>query len=237
MLNRISAIVTSAVVLSAGSAFAGGFVAPVVEAPVAAAPVAKQYGTSWAGAYVGGEIGYAFGGKDTVGLHDTETNYFYGNAGKLKVHGANVAIHTGYLWQYQDFYFGPELSYRTGSIKDTQNATLLGVDIQTKSKLKNIVTLTWKTAYQFNEGNTLVFGKAGVSNAKVDYSMNGMSNNYSKTGYVVGLGIEQKIDENWSVVGQYEYHHFGSKKRDFDDVQTTASPSFSNVSVGVNYRF
>lgn len=223
------------IALSASTAFAGGYTAAVVE-PAPVVPVEAPF-TPWKGGYVGADLGYAFGGKDNVGLHDAATGNYIGSAGDLKVHGANIGLRGGYLWQYKTIVFGPEIAYRTGSIKDTQNQSISGTNYDSESKVKNLFSLAWKTGYVFNQNNTMIFGKAGATTAKVDYSLNGESQNFNKSGYVVGFGVEHKIDANWSVVGQYEYYHFGSKDRDFSGITTVASPSFSTVSVGANYRF
>lgn len=232
--HGLGAVLAIPVACAAVSAQAGGYVVPVLE-PVIAAPVAAP-AADWRGLYAGLTLGYAFGADDRVGLSDGTVTPTGEN---LKLHGLNGGIHLGYRWQSDRWVFGPEVSLEGGNVKDSyDNATGNG-----ETKLKNMAALRLKTGYLVND-QTLIYGIAGVAKAKFDYDVAldspawNLDENFSRTGYVVGLGIERKLTERISITGEYEYANFGKKTLTGDaGITTEATPKFSNVKIGVNFRF
>ncbi|MFT4014328.1 MAG: outer membrane beta-barrel protein [Paracoccus sp. (in: a-proteobacteria)] len=222
-------------VLGAATAQAGGYVAPIVETEPAA-PVVAPVG-DWQGAYAGVTLGYAFKGKDQVGVDTTEVN----TLSKLELSGANAGIRLGYRWQKDRWVFGPELGYEGGDIKDSFSSG--GYDAE--SKVKNVFALRLKTGYDLGNG-TLVYGIAGVGRAKVDYSVIGTStsssiavdDSFSRTGYILGLGVEKKLNDSLSLTGEYEYANFGKETlADADGVKTSATAQYNNIKLGLNFKF
>lgn len=218
------------------SAQAGGFVAPVVEAepvtPVAVAPVAG----AWQGGYAGLALGYAFGGDDEVGVF-SPAGGFLGNVGNAEVSGVNLDAHIGYRWQRDRWVFGPELSYMGGNIDDEFDfANTLGSGT-VESEVDNVLALKVKTGYLV-QPDMLVYGIAGWQSGNFTYTVSGVEEEYDADGYVLGLGVEKKFTERMSVTGEYEYSDFGTTDVDVGGGFTTnASPAFSNVKVGVNFKF
>ncbi|MFD2440854.1 outer membrane protein [Paracoccus kondratievae] len=175
-----------AALLSLGTtltATAGGFIAPVVE-PVVAPVVEAQPVGDWAGAYAGLTLGYAFSGDDEVGVNGVSPN-------TLELSGANAGIRLGYRWQRDRWVIGPELGFEGGNISDD----FLTDGYDAESKIKNVLALRLKTGYVL-DNDILVYGIAGVARAKVDYSVTGngadIRDEYTKTGYIVGLGAEKR---------------------------------------------
>ncbi len=241
---------TAAAVLTGSAAIAGGYIAPVVEteAPL----VVEEAAPAWAGAYVGGTLGYAFQGEDRYGLHDTSEDpaAFLGNIGTMKLSGVNGGVRAGYRWEKGSWVFGPELAFDFGSIKDDVGAPLtlsggVAADMEGESKIKNVASLVMKGGYLVKP-DLLLFTKAGVARADIDYKLSGVdedgdtfggSAGFKKTGYVVGFGLEKRVSEKLSVSGEYEYANFGKETRNFDNLETEATPKYNNIKVGVNYRF
>ncbi|MFC3059222.1 outer membrane protein [Paenirhodobacter populi] len=224
---------TAALTLSAQAA---GYSIPVVESPVIA-PVPAPVG-DWQGAYVGAMIGYAFGGDDTVALH--RDGVASGRIGKFELSGPNAGLRAGYTWQRQSWVFGPELAVEGGNVKDDFSDEYEG-----STKLKNAFALRFKTGYLVND-LTLVYGIVGASRAKFDYSVTGdgffgpanIDDSFSRTGYIVGLGVERKLTDSLSLTGEYEYANYGKDHlNDGAGVSTPATPKFSNIKIGLNYRF
>lgn len=243
-LTWLAAAVTALGV--AGAAQAGGFGAPVVEvAPVAVetAPV-----SDWAGAYVGGTVGYAFGGDDEVGFR------FYENGAldevvngltDLEVKGANAGLHLGYAWQRGQWVYGPELGVEFGKIDAKKDGIDEDGDYSAiESKVNHILSLRIKGGYLVNP-QTLVFGTAGAVRGDFDYKLAGpdgsATEGYSANGYSVGLGVERKLTERLSLTGEWEYRNFGKTKITYtdgvDSLTTNATPEHHNVKLGLNFSF
>ena len=226
--------------VAAFAAQAGGYSAPVIETAVAPVIEITPEVGDWQGAYGGITLGYAFRGKDRVGLAEgtgSVTNY-----DTLELSGANAGIRVGYRWQKDNWVFGPELGFEGGNIKDSFDNDE-GYDAS--SKIKNVAALRLKTGYVVRP-DMLVYGIAGVARAKVDYSVEGtgaqgvadIDDTYSKTGYIVGLGVEKKLTERMSVTGEYEYANFGKETLvGASGLDTEATAKYNNIKVGLNFRF
>lgn len=226
------------ILLGSAASNAGGYTTPVVDPAPVAPVVLEQMPTDWVGGYAGATLGYAFGGDDDVGLFDGTTNL--GRLGKLELDGANAGIRAGYLWQYSRWVFGPEIGYEAGNIKDSFGFDdgLSGGEF--KGKAKDVIALRVKSGYAVSP-ETLIYGIAGVASGKFEYSAEGagqsFKDDFRTTGYIVGFGAEQKLTDMMSITAEYEYANFGSESITLDDVQSTASPDYSNIKVGVNFRF
>ena len=238
---------SSAVFIGSQAAFAGEpVVAPVVDvAPVVVAPVAVS---NWAGSYVGGSLGYSFSGDDEIGLEGLSGGATIGRAnglGEADIKGITGGLHVGYRWQRSKWVFGPELGIEGGSVDGSDPVAAFGFDGTLESEVKYVATLVMKTGYEVSPG-TLVYGTAGVAHGEFDYIGNQEESSqtvgYSNTGYAVGFGLERQVSARMSVFAEYQYRDFGDTTIEFDtgdntSVATRATPTHSNVKVGVNFRF
>ena len=230
---RSKALVAATLSLATtATAFAGGYTTPVVEPVVA--PIVDAAPADWQGGYAGLTLGYAFKGKDDVGVGGGPVPSV--TPDKLDLSGANAGVHVGYRWQRGNWVVGPELSYEGGNIKDSFSTG--GYDAS--SKVKNMYALRLKTGYTVSP-DMLVYGIAGVGRAKIDYSVVGggadIKDSYNKTGYILGLGVEKQINAKWSVTGEYEYADFGSENLSDGTYDTNATPQYNNIKLGVNFKF
>ncbi|MBU3030914.1 outer membrane protein [Paracoccus marinaquae] len=257
-MNRKSILSISTVgafVTAAGSALAGGFVAPV-ETPAVVAPVAPVV-SDWSGAYVGGSIGYAFGGDDEVGFDYYEDGEMIGrdtNIGDLEISGVNAAVHVGYRWQRNNWVFGPELWIEGGAIDDEFSVSETDDDDDTfsatvESEQNYAIGLQMKTGYIVRPG-TLVYGTAGIVRGDFDYTVTGaigafsetISEGYTATGYSLGVGVERQLNERLSMFAEWQYRNFGKEDVTFGDLAvdggvTRATPENHNLKLGLNFRF
>ncbi|QFG38268.1 outer membrane immunogenic protein [Paracoccus pantotrophus] len=210
------------------AANAGGFTPPIVDSDVTA-PVVEAPAGEWAGGYAGLTLGYAFAGDDAVGVNGTTVD-------KLELGGANAGVRLGYRWQRDRWVIGPELGFEAGNVKDSFSTA--GYDAE--SKVKNLLALRLKTGYVLNS-DVLLYGIAGVARAKVEYSITGngaaIRDDYSKTGYVVGLGAEKKLTDRMSLTGEYEYANFGTENLSDGTFDTNATPDYHNLKLGLNFKF
>lgn len=239
----------------ASGALAGGYIAPVAD-PVVAAPVIEAAPVSdWAGGYVGGSLGYAFGGDDEVGADIYENDVLvdrFNDLTTLKIKGLNAGLHAGYRWQRGNWVFGPELTIEGGNISDDKSGsgTVDGdpVTLGLESQVNYIAGLQFKTGYVVNP-QTLVYGTAGYVRGDFDYTLSAsvdgesgsLTDSYTADGYSLGLGVERKVRDNLSVFAEWQYRSFGKTDIAFTDgtdaITTRATPEHHNIKVGVNFSF
>ncbi|MFV0293456.1 MAG: outer membrane protein [Paracoccus sp. (in: a-proteobacteria)] len=234
---RLTAVAT----LMAGSAAtAGGYIAPIVEPPVTIVePIAPL---TWQGGYVGGTVGYGFGGDDVVGVHYQDN--FLGDIGKLEASGPSYGLRAGFRGQrtIKDKYqwvFAGELSYEGANIDDEVSSSFGTAAVE----VNNILALRLKSGLLNNAGNTWFYGIAGVGRIDYDYGFTTGSTLVSEegrtsTGYIVGLGVERKFNEKWSMTGEWEYQNYGKETVDGgSDYSTETTPDFHTIKIGLNYQF
>lgn len=232
-LKILSAV--AAVSLPASGALAGGYAAPVVAPPVIA-PAVEEVTMDWRGAYVGATLGYACCGDDRVGVNPPGAGNRF-DVGNLKPSGPNLGLQLGYRWQNGPMVYGAELGLLAGKIEDSVSEG--GFDSETS--LTRALTAKLQGGYLMRH-DTLVFASAGVTQGTFDYRVAGTRGGFtalyeatdlSMSGWTVGAGVERRLNESWSVKGEWEYMEFGK-----ENLGTTGiTPKFHNVKIGVNYRF
>lgn len=203
-MKRLTLTVAAAA-LAAAPALAGGLDEPVMEPAVVApvAPVAAPRANGdWEGFYAGAELGYG-----------------HFKAENVKPKGAALGIQLGYRWDLGTTVLGLEGEYLDGSI-DKHDAGLGG-----KVKAKNIYRVKGMAGYDL--GDWLPYVTAGYTHMKLKTPVGSNSDD----GWVLGVGVDYAIDENWRVGGEILYNDFHNfDKQGYNADGTTAT-------VRVNYRF
>lgn len=200
-------------VASANSVYAGN-VEPVPASPVIVAPVVVAYPSApfWEGPYIGAQIGYATG--------DFEFNTdIFDNDNTIG------GITTGYLWAVGNgWYLGPEFQYDWTDISITDAATGDQASFDQIARLKMIA------GYEVGQG--LLYGSAGIAYGNLD-SVGAVFDGFkgSDTSYVIGLGYDYRVGDNWTVGGEYMYHDFRNIGSNGGDV------SVDTLQLKASYRF
>ena len=197
----------------------------------APAPTPPQVIYNWTGFYIGGHVGGAFAGDNS--LQNSDARFLGGVQG-------------GFDYQFaQSWVVGAEAQYSW--LSNSNNNGLLfpdGTRITDKNNQLGSVTgrfgYTWgpallyaKGGYARRDSNNFGVTTAGVP---VGFTTNGNH----RDGYTVGTGLEYMFAPNWSAKAEYQYYNFGTTtftggpapiigSRFRDDEQT--------VKLGVNYRF
>ncbi|MDB6181009.1 outer membrane protein [Paracoccus fistulariae] len=253
MSFKSSFIATCLLTAMTTAAHAGGAIAPVVQTDVVAVPV-ENTATDWGGAYVGGWIGYATGADDRVGVDEFDLNGELESSLRpeldLDVRGVNAGLNIGYRWQIDNWVFGPELFYERGNIDDElsysgdheNGATLI-------SKVNYVAGLQFKGGFAFASG-TLLYGSVGYVRGDFDYdwfetdlgdTIIDETKGYNADGYSLGLGVERKLSEKWSIFGEWQYRNFGKTNISYayedGSKLTRATPEHHNFKLGVNFQF
>jgi outer membrane immunogenic protein len=165
---------------------------------------------NWAGPYIGGNLGYAWGSVDN---NPTRPSGFAGG------------VQAGYNWQNGPWVFGVEGDIEANSANDTFAPW----------KFSNpwFGTVRGRAGYAFN--NILFYGTGGLAFGELRGDTFGMSESHTTAGWTAGVGAEFGLAQNWSAKVEYLYVDLS----DSDFVVTRASNGyrFGLVRAGLNYHF
>jgi outer membrane immunogenic protein len=219
---------TAALIAFAAPALAADLPArKYTKAPVYTAPEAIY---NWTGFYVGGHIGGAFAGNNSL----------EGGGGRFM-----GGLQGGYDYQFANSWvIGAEAQYSW--LANNNNTLLFPPNTRVTSTNNQLGSVTGRFGYTW--GPALLYAKGGFGwrdRNNIGVAVAGVpaaftTNTGHKDGYTVGTGLEYMFAPSWSAKAEYQYYNFGSTtfmtgpaaivgKRFRDDDHT--------VSVGVNYRF
>ncbi|MGO9984956.1 MAG: outer membrane protein [Rhodomicrobium sp.] len=175
---------------------------------------------TWAGFYAGVSAGYGWGANsDQLAYADTTVSPPV-TFGGLSPSGGFGGIQLGYNWQglfglHPNLVLGIEADIQVAAIDG--RATDIGGD-SFKSRLEDFGTVRGRIGYSF--GQTLAYftggfaygsvnNQASINNANSGLYGADFATNPSATGYVLGGGLEYKINPSLSVKGEYQYINLG----------------------------
>ena len=195
------------------------------KAPVYAAPI-----YNWTGFYIGGHVGGAFAGDNS--LSGTDARFLGGVQGGFDYQFAPSWV-LGIEAQYSWLSSNNNGRLFPNGVLVTSNNDQLGSDTGRLGYTWGPALLYAKGGYAWKDGNNL---NVTTNGAPVGFSTNGNH----RDGYTVGAGLEYMFAPSWSAKIEYQYYNFGS-------TSFTAGPavilgtSFRDdehtVKAGLNYRF
>jgi outer membrane immunogenic protein len=180
---------------------------PAPRAPVAYIPPPPPF--SWTGFYIGGNAGF---GWNQGGVCDTTANVCFGNPS-----GNGVFIGGGQVganYQMGSFVIGVEGDFDwAANNKNSLPGVAIGpATYRISSNDRWITTLAARFGWAVD--HLLVYGKAGggwvgngnfaITNVGTGASV-AISNSNTNSGWLVGLGAEYALTNNWTVKGEYDY--------------------------------
>jgi outer membrane immunogenic protein len=198
------------------------------KAPVYTAPEVVY---NWTGFYIGGHVGGAFPGDNS--LQGSDARFLGGVQGGFDYQFASnwvVGAEAQYSWLGGNS--GGGVVFPGGTLV-TGNTDQLG-------------SATARLGYAF--GPALLYAKGGYAwrgNNNIGVSVGGLPAAFTtsgdhRDGYTVGAGLEYLFAPNWSVKGEYQFYNFGN-------TTFTAGPApiigarfrddEHTVKLGINYRF
>ncbi len=165
---------------------------------------------SWAGPYLGGNLGYAWG---SVQNSLTRPDGVFGG------------VQAGFNWQSGPLVFGLEGDIQANTANDTFAAW----------KFSNpwFGTVRGRVGYAFN--NVLVYGTGGLAFGKLRAETFGLSESHTSAGWTVGVGAEVGIYQNWTAKVEYLYVDLSSSS--FTITGAPHSYQSGMVRAGINYHF
>jgi outer membrane immunogenic protein len=189
----------------------------VYKGPPAAAPL-----FSWTGCYAGGHIGGGFN-RETSADAPASVNVIGGNGGSVGTDGAGplAGAQLGCNYQVSNWILGIE--------GDADWADLNGISRDPFFGGKNVQTIHQRTDFLadvtgragYGRDGWLLYAKGGVAFSHENYGFDYVENGFfagttpydgsqSRTGWVLGGGVEWALWRNWSAKAEYLHYDFGS---------------------------
>jgi len=219
-MKRLIAAVAAVTVLAASPAISADLYDPV-------APVAPEvYGPtvfSWAGPYVGAQIGYGWG--ETRGK-------IKGSRRGIDTDGVIGGLYGGYNAQLTpNFVLGGEADISWADV--TGDRTIGGRKYEARTDWQGTIRARAGAAFD----RILVYGTGGIAFAGNNMKKQGRgSEGQTHVGWTLGAGVEGAITENIVARGEYLYAGYGSEnynKINAKDVDLNNSV----IRAGVAYKF
>ena len=203
-------------VLGAVAVIAAGWTAPARAADLpygSRAPYTVNQplnGYSWAGPYIGGNLGYAWG---KVENSLTKPSGFVGGA------------QAGYNWQIGSWVLGLEGDIQATGANDTFAPW----------KFSNpwFGTMRGRAGYAFS--NIMFYGTGGLAFGELRGETFGLSESHTTAGWTAGVGAEFGFAPNWSAKVEYLYVDLSNSQ--FTITGVPNGYRFGVVRAGVNYHF
>jgi len=199
------------------------------KAPVYSAPAVVY---NWTGFYIGGHVGGAFAGDNSLVSNDAR---FLGG------------VQGGFDYQFApNWVIGAEAQYSWLSSGNNNGVLFPGGTLVTAGNNDQLGSVTGRLGYTW--GPALLYAKGGYAwrdNNNIAVTAAGVpqpftTNNNHKDGYTVGAGLEYMFAPNWSAKAEYQYYNFGNTTfttGPADIVNTRFRNDEHTVKLGVNYRF
>jgi outer membrane immunogenic protein len=213
---------------------------PPARAPVVA-PVLLY---NWSGFYIGGHIGAVGGDKDW-----TDVTFAPFPDGSHHVEGFLAGGQAGFNWQAGNWVFGIE-GQASWTNADDSHLCLVNFGLTCATEMNWLGSVAGRVGYAFN--NVLLYAKGGFAFANEDYiqSVTGTgvvfatAEDETRTGWMVGVGLEYGFTPNWSIKVEYNFMDFGNDTFNLVLPGTGVVSSVEDidqqlhvVKAGINYRF
>lgn len=196
----------------------------------------------WAGAYIGGDLGYQWGAAG----HDSIDNLTGASGREVTTHPAGVlgGAHVGYNWQMRAVVFGLEGDIDGAGVSGSGLSVLGTAVVKTHENIEGAIRarlgIDWNRALLFVSGGAAI---ASFQDSFTNVAIGGtdaFSN--ARIGWTVGGGLEYALTDNWSIRGEYRYSDYGSYNEvlsnSFGGRYTTPIHQTSNTAlVGFSYKF
>src|SRR3954468_23676404 len=149
---------------------------------------------SWAGPYLGGNLGYAWGSIDN---NPTKPSGFAGG------------VQAGYNWQNGPWVFGVEGDIQASGAEETFAPW----------KFSNpwFGTLRGRVGYAL--GNVMFYGTGGLAFGELRATTFGLSESHTNAGWTLGVGAEMGFAPNWSAKVEYLYVDLAKQLRRYRRVK------------------
>jgi outer membrane immunogenic protein len=165
---------------------------------------------SWAGPYLGGNLGYAWG---SVANNPANPSGFVGG------------VQAGYNWRNGSWVFGIEGDIQATGAEETFAPW----------KFSNpwFGTVRGRAGYLFD--NVLFFGTGGLAFGELRANTFGVSESHTNAGWTLGAGAEMEFAPQWTA--KIEYLYVDLANSNFVITGASNGYRFGLIRAGVNYHF
>jgi outer membrane immunogenic protein len=246
-----------AVALCTAVTIQGAFGADMpVKAP-APAPVVAVF--SWTGFYIGGHVGWGWGDTDSTVLEATNTFFPQGTVNPSSFDGLLGGGQIGFNYQTGQFVFGVEAEGTWGSLAgDSVHTAVLLANREARTHIDGQWMVTLAGRFGVAVGTSLFYVKGGAAWADLGATTNSIntlngaigqtvSGSETRSGWIIGGGLEHSFGGNWSAKIEYNFLDFGTSTVTRSgtnfltglpvSVQRDADTQIQVVKFGINYRF
>jgi len=227
-MRKLLLTAAALVALTAGEGFGADLQRPVMKAPISVAP-------SWAGFYIGGQVGGASVSTSFKDFDDEFDNQGLNGDRKLTW---TAGVYGGINFQHDSFVYGIEAAWSWLDGKVTSFP--FGDDDFLRNKLTDYGSVKARAGLAF--GSTLVYVAAGPAWAGGRFSVSDdgvvTSARSHRLGLVGATGVEHMLNPNWVLRGQVEYAQFQTQRltHDFGN-QFGQETSVLSGTLGLSYKF
>ena len=207
---------------------------------------------TWTGFYIGGNIGAAWQGLSGTNFSDTIGSTFTAPTNVQFMGGGQVGVNYQF---WGGVVIGAEAMFDW--LPNTTNASITATAPDGTAAFLGTINNRWLTTATGRLGyawdRVLLYGKGGaawVGASNPGISIGGVpaaltGGNNSNFGWTAGFGLEWAFWNNWSLRAEYDFVGLGNHTYTVPpgptifggDVITYSYPSFSIMTLGVNYKF
>jgi outer membrane immunogenic protein len=216
---RTQLLATAAVMTLSGAAYAADMGVPMKAPPPAPIPY-----TNWQGFYVGGLVGVGRLNESAVVSNTAAAKAGNGSlcgaygtdACSYSATGAVAGVEVGYDWQNRYFVYGVAADWTWTGLKRTHTEASGATFFTHQAKVDWLASFRGRMGLAVDD--TLVYFTGGLalaelkSNASVGDAggvTGSVGLNKTQVGWVAGLGVEHKFNQNWSIKAEYLYYDLG----------------------------
>ena len=179
---------------------------------VVAAPV-----YNWTGWYIGGHAGWGKADSDWTFENNSFWNSAPGDRIAIRPDGWLGGGQIGVNYQFGTWLAGLEATLAGGSLKDTVVSPYFPASDTEQTKISSLYTVAGRLGVVWN--NLLIYGKGGWAGGQVGLSASCPTctpsgwnpGKESRSGWILGAGLEWMWTPNWIVGVEYNRIDFGSK--------------------------
>jgi outer membrane immunogenic protein len=216
--------------------------ARAADLPVKAPPnvaVASVY--NWTGFYIGGHGGFGWGRKEWTDLAGPPFD-----AGSHRVDGAVAGGQVGFNYQTGPWVLGVEGQFSWANL-DGNHLNPLDLADSLTTRVRWMSSVAARIGYAFER--TLVYVKGGGAWARdhhetIDLGVLERTGGATRSGWLVGGGLEYGIGGGWSAKVEYNFMDFGRRTITMSPVDPAGDADLFDIDqhihtviFGLNYRF
>jgi outer membrane immunogenic protein len=243
---RTQLLATAAVITLSGAAYAADMGVPMKAPPPAPIPY-----TNWQGFYVGGLVGVGRLNESAVVTDSAASKISSGalcgtygaSTCSYSATGVVAGVEVGYDWQNRYFVYGVAADWTWTGLKRTRTEAS-GLTVFTHQ-----AKVDWLASFRGRMGlavdDTLVYFTGGLALGELKSSgsfsdsagvQSAVALSKTQVGWVAGLGVEHKFNQNWSIKAEYLYYDLGHASASNNNLEhagvTYTTDFFHEIHVG-----